>query len=210
MPKGDNEYWQPGQSGNPAGRPKGSRNRRTQEMFDLLESRGDIDPIDFLSDYITNGKDDNLKVQAANIVAPYKHSKQSTTPAPRFIPEPITVPDFTSIEQAEQYLASLPVLLGRGELDSQTALELSQLIRNWISAKFDHEELQLKLAQHGGYSETKITVTGGLPVLPGCEQMILPQLNGHKHEMDAIPALAEPQTDVPTPSPEQQDGSGSS
>jgi hypothetical protein len=176
MPKGGNEYWQPGQSGNPAGRPKGSRNRRTVEMFELLESRGDKDPIDFLSDYITNGKDDNLKVQAANIVAPYKHSKQSTTPAPQFIPEPITVPNFASIEEAETYLASLPLLLGKGELDSQTALELSQLIRNWISAKFDHEELQMRLAAHGGYAEQRITIHGGLPPLPGTN-ITMPVLN---------------------------------
>jgi hypothetical protein len=128
MPKGGNEYWQPGQSGNPAGRPKGSRNKRTQEMFELLESRGDIDPIDFLSNYIKNGKDDNLKVQAANIVAPYKHSKRSTTPAPRFVPEPVTVPNFTSIQEAEAYLASLPVMLGKAELDSQTALALPHLV----------------------------------------------------------------------------------
>jgi hypothetical protein len=197
MPKGDNEYWQPGQSGNPAGRPKGSRNRRTVEMFELLESRGDKDPIDFLSDYITHGKDDNLKIQAANIVAPYKHSKQSTTPAPRFIPEPITVPNFQTIEEAENYLASLPVLLGKGEIDSQSALELSTLIKNWISAKFDHEELQLKLAAHGGPAQQIIHIEGGLPTLPGCENLIMPVLNGHQHEIDAIngealPAPSEP------------------
>jgi hypothetical protein len=85
--------WQPGQSGNPAGRPKGSRNKRTQEIFDILEARGDKDPIDVLSDIITNSQDPYLKAQACNILAPYKHSKQSTTPAPRFIPEPITVPN---------------------------------------------------------------------------------------------------------------------
>ena len=38
-------------------------------MFDLLESRGDRDPIDFLSDYIQNCKDEALRIQAASIVA---------------------------------------------------------------------------------------------------------------------------------------------
>jgi hypothetical protein len=47
------------------------------------------------------------------------------TAAPRFVHQPFAVPDFKQIEEAENYLASLPLLLGRGELDSQTALELS-------------------------------------------------------------------------------------
>jgi hypothetical protein len=209
-----NPTWSPGVSGNPAGRPKGSRNKRTTDMFDLLESRGDIVPIDFLSNYIKNGTDDGLKVQAANIVAPYKHSKQSTTPAPRFVPEPITVPIFTSIEEAEAYFASLPVLLGKGELDSQTALELSQLIRNWISAKFDHEELQLKIQAHGGTGPTTIRIFGGLPSLPGTN-ITMPILNNwHEINGEVIavldgPAQPPPQTESFSPPTEQQDGHGS-
>jgi hypothetical protein len=61
------------------------------------------------------------------------------------------------------------VLLGKGEIDSQTALELSTLTKNWIDAKYAREELQLKLINSGqGEREQKITVTGGLPPLPGC------------------------------------------
>jgi hypothetical protein len=202
--------FKPGEVSNPNGRPVGSRNKRTEKIFEVLEARGDKDPVDALSEIVTTTTDPYLKAQAANMLAPYKHSKRSTAPTPRYIEEPVVVPQFTSIEQAEEYLASLPVLLGKGELDSQTALELSQLIRNWISAKFDHEELQLKIAQHGGYGETRITVTGGLPTLPGCENMILPQINGNRHEIDAIPALAEPQTESPAQQEAQDADQGSS
>jgi hypothetical protein len=127
----------PGESGNVNGRSKGTRNKRTQEILDLIQGRGDKDPLDFLSEVATsNNYSPELKVQASNILAPYLHSKRSVAaPAPRYIDSPVKVPEFTSIADAENFLASLPVLLGRGELNSQSALELSSLTRNWISAR---------------------------------------------------------------------------
>ena len=65
------------------------------------------------------------------------------------------------------YLASLPALLGRGELDSQTALELSTLVRNWLSAIYERQEYDLRVANAGGAGEQIIHITGGLPPLPG-------------------------------------------
>ena len=115
--------YQPGVSGNPNGRPKGARNKRTQEIFDIIEARGDKDPIDVLSDIITNTTNEELKVQACNILASYKHSKRSTAPTPRFIEEPTVVPDFTSVDDAENYLAEIPRRVGRGELDFQAGLD---------------------------------------------------------------------------------------
>jgi hypothetical protein len=192
MGKGDH-LWSPGQSGNPNGRPKGSRNRRTQEILDLIQERGDKDPLDALSDIITNNKDPSIVAQASNILAPYLHSKRSTTPAPRFFPEPVTVPTFTSIEQAEDYLAQLPVLLGNCSLDSQSALELSTLVRNWIEAKHARTSVELKVSASGGLGDKIIRIEGGLPRLPGT-RTIMPDLNnGHEfcHELPA----PEPQTD---------------
>jgi hypothetical protein len=91
--------FEPGQSGNPNGRKPGARNKRTQAILDIIEARGDKDPIDVLSDLITHTTNEELKVQACNILAPYKHSKRSTSPTPRFIEEPTVVPEFTSIEE---------------------------------------------------------------------------------------------------------------
>jgi Family of unknown function (DUF5681) len=169
-----------GESGNPNGRPKGARNKRTQEILDLIQQRGDKDPLDFLSEVIssTNHYSDELKVQAANYLTPYLHSKRSVAaPAPRYIDSPVQVPAFQSVDEAENFLATLPVLLGKGELDSQTALELSTLTRAWISARHEREELQLKLADHGGGAEQHIIIEGGLPALPGTN-VIMPHLNG--------------------------------
>jgi hypothetical protein len=115
-----------------------------REILDLLLSRRDKDPLDFLSEVISTANGQypaELKVQASNILAPHLHSKVGSTPSPRFIPDKISVPTFHSITEAEDYLASLPVLLGNGELDSPSALELSRLVKNWIGAKLERIDL---------------------------------------------------------------------
>ncbi len=89
--------------------------------------------------------------------------------------------------QAEAYLASIPVLLGKGEIDSQTALELSTLTKNWLDSIYARQEYEIKLAAQGGGSDQHITVSGGLPSLPGTD--ILPgdsQLNGNVPPMATV------------------------
>ena len=136
--------FQPGHTFSP-GRRHGSRNKRTAEIFNRLENRGDTDPADLLSSIVTNTQEPTeLRIQAANMLMPYKHSRIASIPAPRFVEEVVVVPDFPTIESAEDYLKQIPVLLGRGEIDSQTALELSQLVRNWILSVHARSELELK------------------------------------------------------------------
>ena len=79
----------------------GTEERR---ILDLLKSRGDKDPLDFLSEVISgNGEyPAELKVTASNILAPYVHSKRGALVAPRFIGEPVQVPDFQSTDDAEK------------------------------------------------------------------------------------------------------------
>jgi hypothetical protein len=182
-----------GHTNNPNGRPPGSRNKRTQEILDLIQERGDKDPLDALSNIVTTNQDPAIVAQASSILAPYLHSKRSVAaPAPRYIDSPVQVPEFQSVDQAETFLASLPVLLGRGELDSQTALELSTLTRAWISARHEREELQLKIANNRSLSaDTTIRIEGGLPPLPGCD-IIMPEINQgtNGHTIDHIPAPA--------------------
>ena len=77
------------------------------------------------------------------------------------------MPDFQTVAQAEAYLASIPVLLGKGEIDSQSALELSQLTKNWLDAFYARQDYDLKLQAQGGGQNTTIRIEGGLPALPG-------------------------------------------
>ena len=195
MPFQSGEQW----NGNANGRQRGSRNRRTQEILDLIQGRGDKDPLDALSEIITTNQDPNIVATASNILAPYLHSKRSTAPTPRFVPEQIEVPQFTSITQAEDYLASIPVLLGRGEIDSQSALELSTLTKNWLDAIYARQDYDLKLQAQGGGSEQTIHITGGLPPLSGCNIIGMggeehtPQMNGHSngHVIDHVETQTE-------------------
>jgi hypothetical protein len=149
------------------GRPKGSLNKRTQEVLDLIQGRGDTDPLDALSKLITTSQDPNIVATASNMLAPYVHSKRGTLPAPRFIPEQIEVPTFTSIDKAEDYLNDLSVRLGHGELDSQSALELGSLVKQWIDSRRAGLELDLKIAAQNHGPNTTIRIEGGLPSLPG-------------------------------------------
>src|SRR5215831_2586525 len=58
------------------GRRHGSRNKRTAEIFNRLESRGDLDPADLLSSIVTNPQEQQeLRIQAAGLLMPYKYGK---------------------------------------------------------------------------------------------------------------------------------------
>ena len=183
--------YEQGQSGNPNGRPKGARNKRTQEILDLIQGRGDKDPLDALSEIVTTNQDPNIVATAANILAPYCHSKRGMVPAPRFIPEPLEVPKFTTLDQAEDYLNDLSVRLGRGEIDSQSAIELGSLIKQWIDSRRAAIELDLKIAAQGGSGDQTIRIEGGMDPLPGCD-VIMPgtpeyaRLDGHNGHAPVI------------------------
>src|SRR5262249_28381603 len=186
-----------GQIGNPNGRPVGSRNRRTKEIIDLIIKSENKDPLITLSEISSTDPDSAIRATAANMLAPYMHSKMQGTPAPRFVEELVLVPNFETIESAEDYLKQIPVLLGRGEIDSQTALELSTLVRNWILSIHARSELELKKISVDGPQEQTITIRGGLPELPGT-RITMPVLdghatNGHGHALaaptDAVPQI---------------------
>jgi hypothetical protein len=192
MPFQSGEEWQKS-GGNAKGRVPGSRNKRTQEILDLIQSRGDKDPLDFLSEVIssTNHYPHELKVQASNILAPYLHSKRSVAPEPRFIQEPITVPHFQSIDEAEAYLAELPSRVGRGQISFDDAEKISFLTRNYIEARIDATKLQLQIAAQGGEHEQIIRIEGGLPVMPGHENVIMPDFTGHAIDGEVVKSLPE-------------------
>ena len=169
---------------NPNGRTPGARNKRTTEIWELLEKRGDTDPLDFLSNYVTHGKDDGLRAACANYALPYKHSKRSPTPAPRFVDDPIPIPDFTNIEQAQNFLADIARRSGSGELELQSALDISTLVKNWIISVTAQDELQLKIAKENPQGPQQIHITGGLGPLPGTSIAMEP--DGQRYAQEPV------------------------
>jgi hypothetical protein len=114
---------------------------------------------------------------------------------PRFIETPITVPEYQSIEEAEDYLRRLPARVARGEISFDDAEKISLLTRNYIEASIDAAKLQLQIADHGGHREQIIQIVGGLPTPPGCEGVIMPHqasqpMNGPAIDGEVIPTLA--------------------
>ena len=109
---------------------------------------------------------------------PYKYSKCGTSPVLRFIESPITVPEFSHLSDAESFLAKIATLMAAGELDFRSGLELSSIVKAWIDSQYQREELQFKINPPEERDQV-IKIQGGLPVMPGLEGVVMPQLNGH-------------------------------
>ena len=128
------------------------------------------------------------------------------TPTPRFIDNPIDVPDFTHVSDADNFLAKLPVLVARGLLDFQSAQELCAMTKLWIDSQNTRTELDIK-AMNAGTTEHEqvIRISGGLPELPGAS-VLMPQLNGHALEPPAsvVPTIeSSPKSEDPGPPPQE-------
>ena len=196
----------PGQSGNPNGRPAGSRNKRTKNLLDELAARGDKDPAEYLSEVITNHADPALKIQAARLLLPYKYSKLQAIPVPRYIEHPITLPEFQTVEDAETFLARIAVFASSGELDLQAAMELSTLTRNWLSAKYERDEMKLKMANANALpGQHIIKIQGGLPALPGTN-ITMPDINNGQRVNDTLLPMGPPDNGPLEPPPGEEVG----
>jgi hypothetical protein len=210
--------WAPGQSGNPSGW-QGGRQRRHREIFDEIKKLGHRDALMTLSTIQNDDKNDpSLIIAAAAALAPFAHPKLQSIPTPRFVDNPIEVPEFTHVSDAEAFLVKIAVLVARGELDFQSGLELSSLVKTWIDSQNARTELELKAMNQGvGETEQVIRIEGGLPALPGTN-VTMPVLDGHAtngHALaaptDAAPAIESVAAEaVPSqPSNDSTSGQGS-
>jgi hypothetical protein len=172
MPAG-NPNWVPGHTSSSPGRPVGSRNRRTTELNDLLSKRGDRDPLEFSSQIVSdNSIPIETRLQAAALLAPYRHSKCGAMPPFRFILEPITLPHVhpTSPQEVDANIAHIIQAFASGNLDLDFYNALLAGQREYIVSFKAREEIDP--------ANQDIHITGGLPSLPGCN-ITMPQLNGH-------------------------------
>jgi hypothetical protein len=140
--------FQPGQSGNPDGRPVGAINRRDAELFARLKNRGDREAADILSE-IANDKNEPtpLRIAAATALAPYEHGKRGAIPEPPalvYVATQIKLPHThaTEIRHAIENIEFLSGLRQTGQLDQASADALisdQRLVRDGLIEEQTHQ-----------------------------------------------------------------------
>jgi hypothetical protein len=182
--------WKPGERPEGAGRPVGARNRRTAYVIELIRSAGHQDPLLTLAELQAKSHDEGIRATAANMLAPYLHSKNATKPIaadPVYFEQAVSLPRPTTIRLACDNIALLTEMKSQGQLDVASADSLINDQRIILNALVD--EAKLLAAQGDPTVPQKIIIEGGLPQLPGCENLIMPEINGHSLELSAIPTI---------------------
>jgi hypothetical protein len=181
--------FQPGVSGNPKGY-NGGRRKGTREAFQAIQNAGYIDPLVNLAKIQHESENEGTRASAAVALLGYCHPKLQAVAVPRYIENPIEVPEFTSVEVAEQFLAKITTLLASGQLDLDFADSLTKTTMGWIQSQYAKQGIDLKAqAQGAADSDTVIRIEGGLPALPGTNITMPPRehLNGSSNGYAALP-----------------------
>jgi hypothetical protein len=119
--KQDGRY-QPGQSGNPLGRPVGSRNKATLLLGDLIDGEGG----DIVRTLVTAAKSGDVSAGRAlldRLVPPRKDR-----------PVAVTLPALHTAADAAQAMASLTAAVASGALTPTEATELARLVEAFTKA----------------------------------------------------------------------------
>ncbi|MCC4588164.1 DUF5681 domain-containing protein [Xanthomonas sp. NCPPB 1067] len=123
--------WQPGQSGNPAGRPKGSKNRKTQLAEELQKDGSDLARV--IKEAALAGDTSALNLWAQRLEPPLR-ARAATV-------ESELDPDKPLHEQAQQVLAAV----SEGRVDPETGRMLIDCIQS-VAGIRAVDELEARLA----------------------------------------------------------------
>jgi hypothetical protein len=193
--------WKPGQRPEGAGRQIGSRNRRTTEIVNKLIQLGHKDPLETLSELQHSSQDEAIRATAANMLAPFLHSKMSALPAPVYINAEVTIlihEDPQDLSEVRANKARIAALLAQGILDLASADKLLAVQNSIAADMIDETKL---LAAAGGPAEQTIFIEGGLPALARAPDDPWPGVTMPPTRMNGKDAIA---PDPPAQSPEAQ------
>jgi hypothetical protein len=103
--------------------------RRVPSLAERLKTRGDKDPIEYLSSLLSDEKvSPETKVHAAAAVAPYVHPKCGAT----FAPKPFELQKLTTLEEAGAETLRIAGAVATGELDHDTGEFLIAAIKSYV------------------------------------------------------------------------------
>ena len=111
-----------GASGNPAGRPKGARNRTTVAVEEILD--GEADALARKA----------IALALAGDTVALRLCLERIAPAKRERPTPFTLPKLETAADAVQASAALVEAVAAGELTTAQAAELGKLVESYIKA----------------------------------------------------------------------------
>lgn len=126
-----------GQSGNPAGRREGSRNRTTKAMDELLD--GEAEELTRKAIEMAKGGDMVAMRMCLDRLAPVRRDRPIT----------FEMPEITSAKDVSQATAALLAGVGRGEITPLEAAELGKLVQSHMAA-LSNEEILDRLARLEG------------------------------------------------------------
>jgi phage I-like protein len=114
--------FKPGESGNPAGKPKGARNKTTLAVEALLE--GEAETLTRKAIEIAKSGDMQALRLCLDRIAPARKDRHV----------PIDLPALDSAADAVKASAVIVAALSEGELSPSEASELSKLVGNYVAA----------------------------------------------------------------------------
>jgi hypothetical protein len=105
------------------GRRLGSRNKRTQDVINIITSNGYKDPLLVLSDLCTHSEDEHIRATASNMLAPYLHSKMGLTPARIYLEHEVHLPhpSPSKLDQIRENITYLTNLKLSAKIDTASA-----------------------------------------------------------------------------------------
>jgi hypothetical protein len=131
--------FQKGESGNPAGRPRGARNRRAIFLQNLLE--GDAETIARKA----------IDLAKAGDIAALRMCLDRLAPAPKSEPIEFELPPLEKAADCVAAAATLVAAVSAGELAPSEALELAKVIELYVhaleTAGFEERLMRLEQAQ---------------------------------------------------------------
>jgi Family of unknown function (DUF5681) len=122
LAKGMKAPWPPGVSGNPRGRPQGSRHRVTVALENLFDREGEV----LSRRCIELAKDGDL--QALRLCL------ERVLPTRKDRPVRFPLPPIASAAEAAQASAMILAAVGAGELTPAEGVEISKLVETYIKA----------------------------------------------------------------------------